>query len=78
MTFPPIVLAILGIIQLALRYGPVVEEVYSRAKELISMWFAGGVITAAQQAELMNWADAHQAATLRGEIPPELVVEPDL
>lgn len=74
---PPIVLTIIGIVQLAIKYAPEAEQVYEKAKALFQMWFEGGVITAAQQQALREWADAHQAATLAGEVPPEFTVEPD-
>lgn len=67
----------LGIIQLAIKAAPEVETVYAAAKKLFNMWFSGGVITAAEQATLMAWADAHQEATLAGLKPPELMIEPD-
>lgn len=74
---PPQISLIIGIIQLALRYAPEAEKVYERARELIKMWFDGGIITIEQQAVLMGWADEHQDATLRGEKPPELRIDPD-
>lgn len=74
---PPIVLTIIGFINLALQYAPEAQRIYTEAAKLIKMWFDGGVITAAQQEQLMNWADAHQAATLAGVRPPELIVDPN-
>lgn len=74
---PPIVIAVISILQLALKLGPEVSELYKRARVLFHMWFAGGIITLKQQEELRAWADAHEKATLAGEVPPELQVEPD-
>jgi hypothetical protein len=74
---PPIVLTIISIVNLALTYAPQAEKVYDEAKQLIAMLFSGGIITADQQATLMGWADAHQAATLAGTKPPELLIDPD-
>jgi hypothetical protein len=73
---PPIVTTVIGIVQLAIKYAPAAEKAYQQARTLIAMWFAGGLITIAEQAALMAWADAHEAATLAGEKPPELVVDP--
>ena len=42
---PPIVLTVIGILQLAIKYAPEAEKIYAKARELISMWFAGGTIT---------------------------------
>jgi hypothetical protein len=75
---PPIVLSIISIVNLALTYAPQAEKVYDEAKALIAMLFAGGILTADQQAKLMGWAGSHQAATLAGQKPPELVVDPDI
>jgi hypothetical protein len=77
MALPPLVLTIIGIIQLVVKYVPEAKKIYDQARELFNMMFAGGMITAAQQKVLMDWADAHEAAVLAGEIPPELVVDPD-
>jgi len=74
---PPIVLTVIGILQLAIKYAPEAEKIYAKARELISMWFAGGTITVEQQAILMGWADAHQIAVLKGTKPPELEIDPD-
>lgn len=74
---PPLVLQIIGILNLITLATPEAIKVYDRAKDLFNTLFAGGLITKAQQELLMNWADQHQAATLAGEIPPALQVEPD-
>lgn len=74
---PPIVLSIISIIQIATKAGPVVKEVYAEALKLFTMLFQGGVITIEQQAKLLAWAEAHQAAVESGDVPPELQVEPD-
>lgn len=72
---PPLVLAIIGFVQLAIKAAPASKQVYDDGKALFGSLFAGGLITQAQQATLMQWADAHQAAVLAGEVPPELTVE---
>lgn len=74
---PPFVLLAIQLVQLAVKYAPEAEKAYENAKRLFEMWFAGGLITIEQQAALHDWADQHQAATLRGEVPPALLVEPD-
>ena len=74
---PPIVLQTISIIQLVAKAGPEIKALYDRVRDLVEMWFKGGVITIEQQAILMNWSDAHMAAVLAGEVPPELQVEPD-
>ena len=75
--FPPIVVQTLSILNIALQFAPVATGIYEKARDLFQTWFAGGLITAAQQAELMNWANNHQAATLAGQRPPELIVDAD-
>lgn len=74
---PPIVLTIVSLISLVNAAAPEAVKLYERAKELFNMMFAGGLITLGQQQALMEWADAHMAATLAGEVPPELQIEPD-
>ena len=74
---PPIVLTILGFVNAAMQYAPELKEIYANARQLFQMWFSGGIITAEQQKQLMDWANEHEAATLAGDVPPELQVEPD-
>lgn len=74
---PPLVLQILAYLSLALKAAPEVQKLYASAREIFTTLFAGGLITAEQQAQLMSWSDAHEAAVLRGELPPEFSVEPD-
>lgn len=74
---PPIVMAIFGAIQLGVKAAPVAVEFYKSLRDLIARLFAGGLITIEQQAALFSWAEAHEAATLAGEIPPALQVEAD-
>lgn len=74
---PPIILTILPILQAALAFAPDAKKIYESARTLFKMWFDGGLITLAQQQALRDWADAHEAATLAGQTPPELTVEPD-
>lgn len=74
---PPAILAVISIVQLAIKAAPQAVEVYNKARELFKMWFDGGFITKAQQDELRSWADRHEAATLAGEVPPEFQIEPD-
>ena len=74
---PPLVLRIIGLINLVAASGPQLTKLYEQARELFAMMFQGGLITAAQQEALKSWADEHERATLAGEIPPEFQVEPD-
>lgn len=74
---PPIVLTIVSIINIAAQYAPQAKQLYADARDLFDKLFKGGLITADQQARLMAWAEAHEAATLAGVVPPELTVEPD-
>lgn len=77
MKFPALVLQIINILNLVTLASPEVAKLYERAKELFNTLFAGGIITAEQQAALIAWADRHEEATLAGEVPPELTVEED-
>ena len=72
---PALILQILSYIQLAANAAPAVEKIYTEGKALIAALFKSGLITAAQQDAAMAWADEHQAATLAGQVPPELTVE---
>ena len=74
---PPFVLQAIAIFQLLLKVSPVAVEVYDNICDWFKRLFAGGIITVDQQRALMDWADAHQAATLAGEVPPEFTVESD-
>lgn len=61
----------------ALNAAPAVTQLVEQTKGYISALFTAGVITAEQQNQLHAHCDAHMHATLRGEKPPELVVDPD-
>lgn len=73
---PPLALQIISFIQLAIQAAPLAVQVYADGKRLFERLFAAGLISAAQQDELMSWADAHMNAALGGEVPPALVVTP--
>ena len=77
LALPPIVLTIVGIIQMIAKYAPEAKSIYDEARKLFSMLFSGGFLTISQQKILMDWANAHEAAVLAGTKPPELVVDPD-
>jgi hypothetical protein len=68
--------AIISLVSLAAKAAPEVEQVYQDGKTLIASLFSKGIITQAQQDAAMQWADAHQAAVLAGNTPPEFEVEP--
>ena len=74
---PPIILQIVALFQLAAQFAPVAQKAYENLRRIFDMFFSGGLITAEQQAQLMSWADAHQAATLAGQVAPSLKVDPD-
>lgn len=61
----------------ALNAAPAVTQLVGQTKDYISALFRAGVITAEQQNRLHAHCDAHMHATLRGEKPPELVIDPD-
>ncbi len=71
----PLIQQIIGYIQLAMKAAPALTEIYDEGKALIASLFTAKLITKDQQDALMTWADAHQAAVLAGEIPPEFKVE---
>jgi hypothetical protein len=71
---PALVLSIISYISLAMKAAPTVVGIYDDGKALIQSLFSSGLITKDQQDSLMAWADAHQAATLAGQVPPEFVV----
>lgn len=68
-------ITILSFISLAIKAAPEAEQVFTDGKNLVQSLFDGGIITKAQQQAYMDWADAHQAATLAGQEPPEFVVD---
>jgi len=72
---PPLVFSIIGYIQLAMKAAPEVKAVYDEGKALIDELFKQGLITADQQNALNQWADAHMAARLAGQTPPEFDVQ---
>jgi len=69
------VAAILSFVQLAIAAAPGVKKVYEDGAALVKSLFSSGLITKAEQDKLMSWADAHQAAVLAGDVPPEFKVE---
>lgn len=74
---PALVISIVSLIQMASSAAPAASKLYKEAKALFTMLFKGGLITVEQQQSLMSWADAHQAAVLAGEVPPEFTIDPD-
>jgi hypothetical protein len=68
------VAAIVSLVSLAAKAAPLAETVYADGAKLISTLFSKGVISIADQNAYMAWSDAHQAATLAGQEPPEFVV----
>lgn len=73
---PALILQIISYISLAIQAAPKIVQVYEDGKALVDSLFSGGLITADQQKVIKDWADAHQAATLAGETPPEFLVDP--
>lgn len=72
---PALALAIISYISLAMKAAPQVASIYQEGKALVAHLFTSGLITLQQQQDLHAWMDAHQAATLAGQIPPEFTVE---
>jgi hypothetical protein len=72
---PELALQIITYVQLALKAAPAVKELYDEAKNLFQSLYQKDLITLEQQNQLMTWADAHQAAVLAGEVPPEFQVQ---
>jgi len=70
-----VIASLISLIKLAAGAAPAAKQVYEDAKTIFAALFAGKQITAEQQDALMKWSDAHQAATLAGQVPPEFVVE---
>lgn len=74
---PPLALEIVSYISLATKLAPTAKQLYADGKAIVDRLFKGGVITADQQNQIKAWADAHQAATLAGQVPPAFTVEAD-
>lgn len=74
---PPLILEIIGWLTLAATAAPDIKKFWENARRVFGMWVAGGLITVEEQRKLNEWAEAHEAATLAGHVPPELQVEPD-
>lgn len=74
---PPLVLTIIGLVQMAVKFAPTAKELYAQARTVFDQMFGGGLITIEQQRALREWADAHEAAVLAGIVPLEFTVEPD-
>lgn len=72
---PILITQIISYIALAIQAAPTVIKVYEEGKALVTALFTSGLITQAQQEQVMSWCDAHQAATLAGVVPPEFVVD---
>jgi len=72
---PPLVLTVIGIINLVIKSAPEIKKVYDSFHSFVNMLFSGGIITVDQQKALMDWANTHQAAVLAGKVPPEFMVE---
>lgn len=63
-------------INAALNAAPGVISLVNQTKDYITALFVAGVISAEQQNLLRAHCDDHMSATLRGEKPPELVIDP--
>ncbi len=72
---PPLVLAIVSYITLAIKAAPAIKAVYDDGKALIQSLFSANLISEQQQAALMAWADTHMVMTLAGTMPPEFSIE---
>lgn len=70
-----VIAQIISYVTLSLKAAPAAKELYDEAEALFQSLFEEGVITVEQQNALNAWADAHQAATLAGTVPPEFTVE---
>lgn len=79
MQIPAIILQILALIQLIAtpENQATARRVWANARRLFAMLFQGGILTVEQQAALNKFAEEHEAAWLRGDVPPEFTVEPD-
>jgi hypothetical protein len=74
---PPLVLTIIGVVQAAIKFAPQAAELFKKAKETFQMLFTSGLITTAQQNDLMAWWDKVEKAVESGETPPQFQVEDD-
>ena len=72
---PPLVLAIVSYITLAIKAAPAIKAVYDDGKALIQSLFSANLISEQQQAALMAWADTPMVMTLAGTMPPEFSIE---
>ena len=68
---------ILSGIQALLASAPSIVGLADQIKTVINNLFGSGVITADEQNALHAVCDAHMAATLAGQRPAALVVDPD-
>lgn len=68
---------ILAGVNAVLAAAPEIENVVSQVKQTIDRLFGQGVITREEQDRLKAHCDAHMHARLRGERPPELVIDLD-
>ena len=66
---------IVSFIGLAAQAAKDAKPIYDEGKKLITSLFEQGLISKDQQDATMTWADAHQAAVLAGDVPPEFQVE---
>ena len=74
---PPIVITIIGAIEMLIRLAPGISDVVKKARALIASFFGAGLITQKEQELLFNRVDAIAEETLAGRLPDWWNVEPD-
>lgn len=74
---PPIVITIIGAIEMLIRIAPGAAEVVKRARQMIAAQFGAQVITASEQQALFDRVDAIAKEAADGILPDWWEVEPD-
>jgi ribosomal protein S5 len=68
---------ILAGVNAVLTAAPEITNLVNQVKATVDRLFGAGIITREEQDRLKAHCDAHMQARLRGERPPELVIDPD-
>lgn len=74
---PPIIITIVGAIEMLIRVAPGIQSVVQKAKDLVASLFEAKLITAAEQKALFDRIDAIAIEALAGNFPAWWKVEDD-
>jgi len=71
-------ITLLNLISLIAKASPVASTVFEDCKTMVQSLFSDGIISKAQQAAYMAWADKHMESVLAGQKPLEMMTADEI